>query len=133
MAVQVRVTSKERANKVFKPSPKETDKSKLSNFFPKDSIFNKTKSYRMKGREQVQTLEADWRNIALNGYKIVLIKDNAVSKADLKHFPKEAKAYYLDEKKTTKAPAKAKAPAKVEEPVKVEEVEKQDTGSEKVD
>ncbi len=102
MAVQVRVTSKERANKVFKPSPKETNKAKLSSFFPKDSIFNRVKSYRMKGREEVQTLDADWRNIALNGKKIVLIKDNAVSKEDLKQFSKEAKAYYLDEKKAAK-------------------------------
>ncbi len=102
MAVQVRVTSKERANKVFKPSPKETNKAKLSSFFPKDSVFNKVKSYRMKEREEVQTLEAEWRNIALNGKKIVLIKDNAVSKEDLKQFSKEAKAHYLEEKKPAK-------------------------------
>lgn len=127
MAVKVRVTSKDQANKVFKPSPKETDKAKLSSFFPKDSIFVKTKSYRMKGRDEVKTLDAEWRNISLSGYKIVLIKDNAVSKADLKHFSKEAKAYYLDEKKTAKAPAKAKAPTKVEE------VEKQAESGETVE
>lgn len=108
MAVANRMSKKEQANKVFKPSPKETNKAKLSNFFPKDSIFNKTKSYRMKGRDEVQTLDAEWRNIALNGKKIVLIKDNAVSKADLKQFSasKGAKAYYLEERKA-KAPTAA--------------------------
>jgi len=108
MAVKIKMTSKERAIEVFKPSPKETEKSKLSNFFPKDNIFNKKKSFQMKGRDEVQTLDADWRNIALNGKKIVLIKDNAVSKEDLKQFPKDAKAYYLEEKKTAKAPPKPK-------------------------
>lgn len=124
MAVKNKLTSKEQAIKAFKPSPKETDKAKLSNFFPKDSIFNKAKLYQMKGRDGVQTLDADWRNIALNGVKIVLIKDNAVSKADLKHFSasKGAKAHYLEEKKTAKVPAKTKAP-----------IEKQADISEKVD
>ncbi len=115
MAVQVRVTSKERANKVFKPSPKETNKAKLSSFFPKDSIFNKVKSYRMKGRDEVKSLDAEWRNISLNGVKIVLIKDNAVSKADLKHFAasKGAKAHYLEERKA-KAPTAAEKKAAAE-------------------
>ena len=127
MAVKNKMTSKERAIEAFRPSPKETDKSKLSNFFPKESIFNKEKSFRMKGRDEVQTIHADWRNISLNGKKIVLIKGNAVSKDDLKQFPKEAKAYYLEEKKA------AKAPAKVKEPVKVKEVEKQADSGEKVE
>ena len=98
MAVKNRVTTKEQAEKVFKPSPKETNKAKLSTFFPKDSIFTKTKSYQMKGRDGVHSLDAEWRNIAMNGVKIVLIKDNAVSKADLKQFSKEAKAYYLKDR-----------------------------------
>ena len=110
MAVQVRVTSKERANKAFKPSPKETNKAKLSTFLPKDSIFTNTKSYQMKGRDGVHSLEAEWRHIALNGVKIVLIKDNAVSKADLKQFSKEAKKHYLEERKA-KAPTAAEKKA----------------------
>lgn len=122
MAVANRMSAKDRANKVFKPSPKETNKAKLSNFFPKDDIFNKTKTYRLKGRDEVQSLEAEWRNVSLSGYKIVLIKGCAVSKDELKHFPKDAKAYYLNEKKPAKAPAKPKEP-----------VENKEDSSEKVD
>lgn len=100
MAVTNKVTAKDLAINRFKPQVIEHSKKETSNYFPKDEIFNKTKTYLRKGKEGEHFLDADWRNLHIGGKKIVLHKGVALSNDELKQFNSEAKKHYLVASKT---------------------------------
>ena len=105
MAVAKTVTSKEMAMKKFKPELNSVDKKDLSGYFPKDEIFNKKKTYLIKGKPGEHSLDADWRNLHIGGRSVVLHKGVELSNTDANLFDKEAKAFYLNKKtSSTKLP-----------------------------
>ena len=73
------------------------DAKELTNYFPKDEIFDRIKSYLNKNKPDQKFLEADWRHVNLGGSQIVLIKGQAVTKTELSYFSDAAKAHYLNE------------------------------------
>jgi len=97
-----KLTAEEAA--IEKLRPKKEVKGNPTDYFPKESIFTKTKKYIVKGKKSTEgTFTADWLNIALSGKSVVLIKGQALTESELKLFDEEAKAYYLVKVSKTKA------------------------------
>lgn len=109
MSVSNKKTSEEAARERFKPQIAEIAKKDLSNYYPKDEHFTKQKTYLRKNKEGEFAFTADWLNINVGGFKMVLHKGVAVSKSDLAKFSKEAKEHYLTPKKEA---VKEKTPKK---------------------
>jgi hypothetical protein len=90
----------EQAREIFRPIRPEYSKGELSNYFPKESLFDKTKQYVDEGVQK--EVECDWMKINVSGVAIVLHKGKAVTKKELKSFNDAAKKYYLKGKKEPK-------------------------------
>lgn len=97
-----KITSENQARQTLRPVQPVFEKKELSTYFPKDSIFNKVKTYLSKKKDesgQEKHFEADWRNINISANHIFLFKGVALSKSQLILFDKGAREHYLEERK----------------------------------
>ena len=103
------------------PKAEPAKQEELSNFKIQDKRFNKLKTYLEKNKKgnTERTIEADWRNINIQGIQMVVFKNKpltkkqyrafAIDKNDLPEMKETKKAqieYWLEEIKKTKAAPK---------------------------
>lgn len=94
-------TLQSEANEIFTPKEEVENKSRDTNFYPKDSLFDKIKLFidKKKPFEQ-QKLKADWKKISLKGKKIILKKGIPIKESEILSFSNEAKLFFLEERKS---------------------------------
>lgn len=93
-------TKKEQVKEELAPPMEVASKEDLSAFKIKDEHFNKTKTYIDRKSKQQQELEADWRNININGQQMVVYKGQPLTKKQYRAF--EVSAADLDVEKERK-------------------------------